>query len=28
VVGENPGDREAFYAECITRWAAELGLTG
>jgi AcrR family transcriptional regulator len=28
VVGENPGDREAFFAECITRWATQLGLTG
>ena len=27
VVGENPGDREAFFAECITRWATQLGLT-
>jgi AcrR family transcriptional regulator len=26
VVGENPGDREAFFAECITRWAGQLGL--
>ena len=26
VVGENPGDREAFFAECITRWATQLGL--
>ncbi|HXS66522.1 MAG TPA: TetR/AcrR family transcriptional regulator [Streptosporangiaceae bacterium] len=26
VVGENPGDREAFFAECIARWAVELGL--
>jgi AcrR family transcriptional regulator len=26
VVGENPGDREAFFAECITRWAIQLGL--
>jgi AcrR family transcriptional regulator len=26
VVGENPGDREAFFAECVTRWAAQLGL--
>ncbi len=27
VVGENPGDREAFFTECITRWATQLGLT-
>jgi AcrR family transcriptional regulator len=27
VVGENPGDREAFFAECITRWATQLGLS-
>jgi len=26
VVGENPGDREAFFAECIRRWAMQLGL--
>jgi len=26
VIGENPGDRDAFFAECITRWAAEIGL--
>jgi AcrR family transcriptional regulator len=26
VVGENPGDREAFFAECVARWAAQLGL--
>jgi AcrR family transcriptional regulator len=26
VVAENPGDREAFFAECITRWATQLGL--
>jgi AcrR family transcriptional regulator len=26
VVGENPGDREAFFAECVTRWAAQLDL--
>ncbi|HEX9623776.1 MAG TPA: TetR/AcrR family transcriptional regulator [Streptosporangiaceae bacterium] len=27
VVGETPGDREAFFAECIRRWATQLGLT-
>lgn len=26
VVGENPGDREAFFAECVRRWAFQLGL--
>jgi AcrR family transcriptional regulator len=26
VVGEEPGDRDAFFAECIARWAAQLGL--
>ena len=26
VVGENPGDRDAFFAECIARWAAQIGL--
>ncbi len=26
VIGENPGDRDAFFAECIARWAAEIGL--
>ncbi len=26
VVGEGPGDREAFFAECVRRWAAQLGL--
>ena len=26
VIGENPGDREAFFAECIDRWAVQLGL--
>ncbi len=27
VVGENPGDRDAFFAECTVRWARQLGLT-
>jgi AcrR family transcriptional regulator len=27
VVGDNPGDREVFFAECIRRWAIQLGLT-
>lgn len=26
VVGENPGDRQAFFAECVGRWAAQLGI--
>ncbi len=26
VVGENPGDRDAFFAECVGRWAAQLGI--
>jgi len=26
VIGENPGDRDAFFAECVGRWAAEIGL--
>jgi hypothetical protein len=26
VVGEAPGEREAFFAECVQRWAAQLGL--
>src|SRR5258707_1080760 len=26
VIGENPGDRDAFFAECVARWAAEIGL--
>ena len=26
VVGENPGDRDAFFAECVARWAAQLGI--
>lgn len=26
VVGENPGDREAFFAECVARWAGQLGI--
>jgi len=27
VVGENPGDRDSFFAECVRRWADQLGLT-
>jgi AcrR family transcriptional regulator len=26
VVGEQPGDRAAFFAECVRRWAIQLGL--
>lgn len=26
VVGDKPGDREAFFAECIRRWAGQLGI--
>ncbi len=26
VIGENPGDRDAFFAECVTRWAAQVGI--
>jgi AcrR family transcriptional regulator len=26
VVGDNPGDRDAFFAECIRRWAIQLGI--
>ncbi|MGI9009261.1 MAG: TetR/AcrR family transcriptional regulator [Streptosporangiaceae bacterium] len=26
VIGENPGDREAFFTECVARWAAQLGI--
>ncbi len=26
VVGENPGDRDAFFAECVRRWSVQLGL--
>jgi hypothetical protein len=27
VVGEDPGDRGAFFAECIRRWITFMGLT-
>ena len=27
VVGEEPGDREAFFAECIRRWIHLIGIT-
>lgn len=26
VIGEEPGDRDAFFAECVTRWSAQIGL--
>ena len=26
VVGEKPGDRDAFFAECVARWAAQIGI--
>jgi AcrR family transcriptional regulator len=26
VIGENPGDRDAFFTECVDRWAAQLGI--
>lgn len=26
VVGENTGDRDAYFAECVRRWAAQLGI--
>jgi AcrR family transcriptional regulator len=26
VIGEDPGDRDAFFAECVSRWAAQLGI--
>ena len=28
VVSDQPGDREAFFTECIHRWATQLGLPG
>jgi AcrR family transcriptional regulator len=27
VIAEGPGDRDAFFAECVSRWANQLGLT-
>jgi AcrR family transcriptional regulator len=27
VVGEQPGDREAFFADCVRRWAGFVGIT-
>ena len=26
VIGEKSGDRDAFFAECVTRWAAQVGV--
>jgi AcrR family transcriptional regulator len=26
VVGEEPGDREAYFAECVRRWAEQIGI--
>ena len=26
VIGTRPGDRDAYFAECVTRWAAQLGI--
>jgi len=26
IVGEQPGDREAFFAECVRRWAEQVGI--
>jgi AcrR family transcriptional regulator len=26
VIGEQPGDRDAFFAECVGRWAAQIGI--
>jgi len=28
VVGEEPGDRDAFFTESVNRWATQLGLPG
>jgi hypothetical protein len=27
IVGEQPGDNEAFFAESVRRWAAQVGIT-
>ena len=27
IVGEQPGDREAFFAECVRRWAEQVGIS-
>jgi AcrR family transcriptional regulator len=26
VIGERPGDRDAFFSECVARWAAQIGI--
>jgi AcrR family transcriptional regulator len=26
VIGEKPGDRDAFFGECVSRWAAQIGI--
>jgi hypothetical protein len=26
LVGEQPGDRDAFFAECVRRWADQVGI--
>ena len=26
VIGEQPGDRDAFFTECVTRWSAQFGI--
>jgi AcrR family transcriptional regulator len=26
VIGDEPGDRGAYFAECVTRWAAQIGI--
>ena len=26
VIGEEPGDRDAFFSECVRRWAAQIGI--
>jgi AcrR family transcriptional regulator len=28
VIDDNPGDRDAFFAACVERWAAQLGVAG
>jgi hypothetical protein len=27
VVGQDPGDRDAFFAECVRRWIQFVGIT-
>jgi hypothetical protein len=26
VIGERPGDRDAFFCQCVARWSAQLGI--